>query len=86
MTPNNGSGRGFASLSPEHRREIAKLGGRAAHERGNAHELTAAEGREAGRKTAAAVSKYRVHMARVGRIGGRRRWHRESQSGDRTVG
>lgn len=86
MTPTHGSGRGFARLSPEHRREIAKRGGRAVHERGNAHEFTAAEGREAGRKGAAAVSKYRDHMARIDRIAGRRCWLRESQPGDRTVG
>ena len=32
--------RGFASMSPEKQREIASKGGRAAHEKGTAHEWT----------------------------------------------
>ena len=44
------SKRGFASMSPERVREIAKLGGKAAHTSGNAHQFTAEEAREAGRK------------------------------------
>lgn len=58
MTPNNQSGnqgkrnssRGFASMDPQRQREIASEGGRAAHERGTAHEFTSEEAREAGRK------------------------------------
>jgi len=42
--------RGFASMSPEKQREIASKGGRAAHEKGTAHEWTADEARNAGRK------------------------------------
>ena len=42
--------RGFASMSPEKQREIASKGGRAAHEKGPAHEWTAEEARNAGRK------------------------------------
>jgi len=42
--------RGFASMSPEKQREIASKGGRAAHEKGKAHEWTSDEAREAGRK------------------------------------
>lgn len=42
--------RGFASMSPEKQREIASKGGRAAHEKGTAHEWTADEARAAGRK------------------------------------
>ena len=42
--------RGFASMSPEKQREIASKGGRAAHEKGTAHEWTAEEARRAGRK------------------------------------
>ena len=42
--------RGFASMSPEKQREIASKGGRAAHEKGTAHEWTAEEARAAGRK------------------------------------
>ncbi len=42
--------RGFASMSPEKQREIASKGGRAAHQKGTAHEWTADEARVAGRK------------------------------------
>ena len=42
--------RGFASMSPEKQREIASKGGRAAHEKGTAHEWTPDEARTAGRK------------------------------------
>jgi len=42
--------RGFASMSREKQREIASKGGRAAHEKGTAHEWTADEARNAGRK------------------------------------
>ena len=42
--------RGFASMTPEKQREIASKGGRAAHEKGTAHEWTADEARAAGRK------------------------------------
>jgi predicted GIY-YIG superfamily endonuclease/general stress protein YciG len=42
--------RGFASMDPNKQREIASKGGRAAHQKGTAHEWTADEAREAGRK------------------------------------
>ncbi len=42
--------RGFASMSPEKQREIARKGGRAAHEKGTAHEWTPEEARAAGSK------------------------------------
>jgi len=44
------SERGFAAMDPEKQREIASKGGRAAHEKGTAHEWTADEARTAGRK------------------------------------
>lgn len=47
--PKKGSGRGFASMSEEKRRQIASEGGRAAHRYGTAHEWTSDEAREAGR-------------------------------------
>ena len=37
-------------MSPEKQREIASKGGRAAHEKGTAHEWTSEEARSAGRK------------------------------------
>jgi general stress protein YciG len=42
--------RGFASMSPDKQREIASKGGRAAHQKGTAHEWTSEEARAAGRK------------------------------------
>jgi len=44
------SGRGFASMDRDHQREIASKGGKAAHQKGTAHEWTSEEAREAGRK------------------------------------
>ena len=42
------SKRGFASMDPEQQREIAAEGGRAAHQKGTAHEFTSEEARKAG--------------------------------------
>jgi len=42
--------RGFASMDRNKQREIASKGGRAAHQKGTAHEWTTEEAREAGRK------------------------------------
>lgn len=42
--------RGFASMDRTKQREIASKGGRAAHEKGTAHEWTSDEARAAGRK------------------------------------
>lgn len=67
------SKRGFASMDRTRQREIARLGGRAAHQRGTAHEFTREEAREAGRKGGVAVSQDREHMAKIGRRGGERR-------------
>lgn len=44
------SKRGFASMDPQRQKEIASLGGKAAHASGKAHEFNTAEAREAGRK------------------------------------
>jgi len=43
--------RGFAAISPERRRAIASLGGKASHAKGTGHKWTkGAEAREMGRK------------------------------------
>lgn len=42
--------RGFAAMSPEKKREIASLGGRAAHASGRAHTFSTEEARAAGKK------------------------------------
>src|SRR5262245_26787506 len=63
--------RGFASMDAHRQREIARKGGRAAHEKGKAHEFTPDEARAAGRKGGEKVSVNRKHMAEIGRRGGR---------------
>ena len=62
--------RGFAGMDPQKQRDIARKGGKAAHEKGTAHEFTPDEAREAGRKGGEAVSRDREHMSRIGREGG----------------
>lgn len=42
--------RGFASMDRNRQRDIASKGGKAAHQKGTAHEWTSEEAREAGRK------------------------------------
>jgi general stress protein YciG len=50
MASSKGSGRGFASMSSEKKREIASKGGKAAHAQGTAHKWTSEEAQAAGRK------------------------------------
>lgn len=50
IAPPARSKRGFAVLSPEKKREIASMGGKAAHEHGRAHRFTSEEARAAGKK------------------------------------
>ncbi len=64
------SNRGFASMDEEKQREIASQGGKAAHEKGTAHEFSHEEAVEAGRKGGEAVSQDREHMSDIGRKGG----------------
>ena len=71
--PRGRSNRGFASMDRNKQREIASKGGRAAHEKGTAHEFDAGEARAAGRKGGVTVSKNREHMAAIGRRGGEAR-------------
>ena len=60
-------GRGFAGMDPERQRQISSQGGKAAHQKGTAHEFDSEEAREAGRKG--------------GMVSGGRRRQREQQSG-----
>lgn len=60
--------RGFASLSPERRREVARQGGRTAHANGTAHQWTSEEARQAGRKGAAVIAKRKQIEAEVARV------------------
>jgi len=63
------SNRGFASMDPARQREIASEGGRAAHEKGTAHEFTSEEAREAGRKGGMARSQNRMRAQASGGFG-----------------
>lgn len=69
-TENKAKPRGFAAMSPERQRAIARIGGIAAHKKGTAHEFTSTEASAAGRKGGLAVSKDQLHMALIGRKGG----------------
>ena len=60
-------------MDQEKQREIARKGGKAAHEQGSAHKFTPEEAREAGRKGGRVVSQDRAHMAEIGREGAQSR-------------
>src|SRR3954447_25691475 len=69
-TSSSTSKRGFASMDLQRKKEIASKGGRAAHEKGTAHEFSPEEDRNAGRKGGEVVSRNRDHMASIGPKGG----------------
>ena len=58
--------RGFASMDRAKQREIASKGGKAAHQKGTAHEWTSEEAREAGRKGGMASHRRRKEMMAQG--------------------
>lgn len=58
--------RGFASMDKARQREIARLGGRAAHAQGSAHEWTVEEARAAGQKGGAASNGGKGKVSRPG--------------------
>ena len=84
--PSNTRSRGFASMDQEKQREIARKGGRAAHEKGTAHEFTSDEARAAGRKGGERVSADRHHMSRIGRLGGKSSAGRRQAQGGAMAG
>ena len=55
--------RGFASMDRSKQREIASKGGKAAHQKGTAHEWTSEEARDAGRKGGIASHRRRREQA-----------------------
>lgn len=65
--------RGFALMDPERRTQVARSGGRTAHQQGRAHKFTSAEAAAAGRVGGRRVSENRSHMSEIGRRGGRSR-------------
>lgn len=76
----NRKNRGFAAMDRSRQIEIARKGGKAAHQKGTAHEFTADEARAAGRKGGEAVSANRGHMSHIGRIGGKKSAGRKKQA------
>ena len=62
---------GFDTMSRKRQREIASMGGKAAHAQGTAHEFDSEEGQAAGRLGGLKVSSDREHMAKIGRKGGK---------------
>src|SRR5271166_2081320 len=58
-----GRPRGFAAMSPERVREISRLGGKAAHQKGVAHEFTREEAQAAGRKGGLAAHQHDANRA-----------------------
>jgi len=73
-------------MDPGKQKEIASKGGRAAHERGTAHEFTSDEARQAGRKGGEIVSRNREHMSAIGRKGGESRGSRTRPEVTRSAG
>ncbi|MNX83677.1 Stress-induced bacterial acidophilic repeat motif protein [compost metagenome] len=73
--------RGFAAMDQAKQREIASKGGKAAHEKGTAHEFSSEEAREAGRKGGESISRDRAHMAEIGRHGGEARGRQRGAGG-----
>jgi uncharacterized protein len=74
--------RGFALMDSDRQREIARKGGKAAHEKGTAHQFSSEEAREAGRKGGQVVSRHREHMVEIGRSGGKARRRRRGDTGN----
>ena len=62
--------RGFASMDRAKQREIASKGGKAAHQKGTAHEWTSEEARDAGRKGGLASHKRRREQMMTSTGGG----------------
>lgn len=59
--------RGFASMDRAKQREIASKGGKAAHQKGTAHEWTSEEARDAGRK--GGIASHRRRREQMGGAG-----------------
>ncbi len=81
----NQKNRGFAAMDRSRQIEIARKGGKAAHQKGTAHEFTADEARAAGRKGGESVSANRGHMSHIGRIGGKKSAGRKKQAHPKPV-
>ena len=76
--------RGFASMDRAKQREIASKGGKAAHQKGTAHEWTSEEAREAGRK--GGMASHRRKQQQQNESGGGSQNEESSGGGERMMG
>jgi general stress protein YciG len=76
--------RGFASMDRTKQREIASKGGKAAHQKGTAHEWTSEEAREAGRK--GGMASHRRKQQQGGQTESAASDRSASDEGDHTAG
>jgi general stress protein YciG len=67
--------RGFASMSPERRKEVCSAGGKAAHAKGKAHKFTTEEARLAGKIGGQKIKDKAEpdHFKKLGSLGGKAR-------------
>ena len=82
-------GRGFAGMDPERQRQISSQGGKAAHQKGTAHEFDSNEAREAGRKGGMVSggrrrAREQAQQSRPGREAEREQGERESETEEGT--
>ena len=82
-------GRGFAGMDPERQRQISSQGGKAAHQKGTAHEFDSNEAREAGRKGGMVSggrrrAREQAQQSRPGREAEREQRERESETEEGT--
>jgi general stress protein YciG len=91
MIDQNKNKRGFAAMDEDKQRGIARQGGRAAHQSGQAHEFSPEEAREAGRKGGqiahqkGAAHKFSSEEARLAGSKGGRAAHRRDPQPERKV-
>jgi len=75
--------RGFASMDRSKQREIASKGGKAAHQKGTAHEWTSEEAREAGRKGGMASHRRKQQQQQGGESSGGSQLENPRDTGER---
>ena len=78
--------RGFAAMDRSKQREIASKGGKAAHQKGTAHEWTSEEAREAGRKGGMASHRRKQQQQQNESGGGGAQNDESSGGGERMMG
>lgn len=73
----------LAATDPEAQREIARKGGKKAHELGTGHEFSSEEARAAGKLTWEKHPKSSAYMSRIGKLGveARRKKTKEANNG-----